>query len=306
MHHTHNNNSKRRTVILCAIAVAVAGAVLTAAIVAAGTAGDTGAANNNNNSTNNSGGDDNILPDNNNNLTLFDPAKKEIAMRLVSSAENSSTDWQAQYAYIEDISDNRGYTGGIIGFTSGTSDMLRLVQYYTQVKPDNVLAKYIPALQKVVGTASHEGLDPTFVADWKAAANNDPVFRQAQDHERDVFYFDPSVTQAQDDGLGVLGQFIYYDAMVMHGPGDEPVSFGGIRAAAMEKVKTPAQGGNETAYLNAFLDARKEAMAKEAARWNTSRIDTEQRVFLQEGNLDLSLPLRWQVSGDAYAIYDIR
>ncbi|MYZ41003.1 hypothetical protein GT002_39335, partial [Streptomyces sp. SID4917] len=31
---------------------------------------------------------------------LDDPAKKEIAMQLVSSAENSSLDWKAQYGYI--------------------------------------------------------------------------------------------------------------------------------------------------------------------------------------------------------------
>lgn len=42
--------------------------------------------------------------------------KKEIAMRLVSSAENSSLDWRAQDRYIEDIHDGRGYTAGIIGF----------------------------------------------------------------------------------------------------------------------------------------------------------------------------------------------
>ncbi|MFF8262329.1 chitosanase, partial [Streptomyces virginiae] len=31
---------------------------------------------------------------------LDDPAKKEIAMKIVSSAENSSLDWKAQYKYI--------------------------------------------------------------------------------------------------------------------------------------------------------------------------------------------------------------
>ncbi len=33
---------------------------------------------------------------------LDDPARKDIAMRLVSSAENSSLDWKAQYEYIEE------------------------------------------------------------------------------------------------------------------------------------------------------------------------------------------------------------
>src|SRR5882724_6356888 len=79
---------------------------------------------------------------------LDDPAKKEIAMKLVSSAENSSLDWRAQFKYIEDIGDGRGYTAGIIGFCSGTHDMLELVQEYTRRSPNNVLAKYLPALKK--------------------------------------------------------------------------------------------------------------------------------------------------------------
>ena len=70
----------------------------------------------------------------------------------------------------------------------------------------------------------------------------------------------------------------------------------------MKKAKTPAQGGDETTYLNAFLDARKAAMLTEEAHSDTSRVDTEQRVFLREGNLDLNPPLRWKVYGDPYVI----
>ncbi|WP_237554793.1 MULTISPECIES: chitosanase [unclassified Streptomyces] len=232
---------------------------------------------------------------------LDDPHEKEIAMELVSSAENSSLDWKAQYAYIEDIGDGRGYTAGIIGFCSGTGDMLELVQAYTAAEPGNPLAKYLPALQKVNGTDSHTGLGTAFVNDWKTAAK-DTVFQTAQNNERDRVYFDPSVNQAKADGLRALGQFIYYDAIVMHGPGDDPVSFGGIRKAAMKKAKTPAQGGDETTYLNAFLDARKAAMLTEAAHDDTSRVDTEQRVFLDNGNLDLTPPLTWKTYGDSYTI----
>ncbi|NUW45475.1 chitosanase [Nonomuraea rhodomycinica] len=222
-------------------------------------------------------------------------------MQLVSSAENSSLDWKAQYGYIEDIDDGRGYTGGIIGFCSGTHDMLQLVELYTQRKPGNVLAKYLPALRKVDGTDSHKGLDPNFTKDWKSAAK-DPVFQQAQNDERDRVYFDPAVRQAKSDGLRALGQFAYYDAMVMHGPGDDKLSFGGIRKSALAKAKPPAQGGDETTYLDAFLDARKAAMKAEEAHEDTSRIDTAQRVFLRKGNLDLDPPLTWKVYGDSYTI----
>ncbi|MFE3652346.1 chitosanase [Streptomyces sp. NPDC057579] len=232
---------------------------------------------------------------------LDDPAKKELAMQLVSSAENSSLDWKAQYQYIEDIGDRRGYTGGIIGFTSGTHDMLELVELYTKRKPDNVLAPYLPALRKVDGSDSHAGLDPNYPKDWRKAAQ-DPVFRKAQDDERDRVYFNPAVKQGKADGIGVLGQFAYYDAIVMHGDSDDKTSFSNIRKRALAKAKPPAQGGDEKTYLNAFLDARVWAMKQEEAHSDTSRVDTEQRVFLKNGNLDLHTPLAWKVYGDDYHI----
>ena len=222
-------------------------------------------------------------------------------MQLVSSAENSSLDWRAQYAYIEDIKDGRGYTAGIIGFCSGTGDMLDLVDAYTRRKPGNVLAGYLPALRRVNGTASHSGLDPNFPRDWRTAAA-DTAFQETQNYERDRVYFNPSVSQAKADGLRALGQFIYYDAIVMHGPGEDSVSFGGIRKTAMSRAKTPAQGGDEVSYLNAFLDARKAAMLTEAAHEDTSRVDTEQRVFLNARNLDLNTPLNWKVYGESFSI----
>jgi chitosanase len=232
---------------------------------------------------------------------LDDPAKKEIAMELVSSAENSSLDWKAQYKYIEDIGDGRGYTAGIIGFCSGTGDMLDVVQLYADRKPGNVLAKYLPALRKVNGTDSHAGLDPDFPRDWRKAAQ-DTAFQQCQNDERDRVYFNPAVAQGKADGLRTLGQFCYYDALVMHGDGDDPTSFRNIRKRALRSAKPPAQGGNETTYLNAFLDARVWAMKQEEAHSDTSRVDTEQRVFLRKGNLDLNTPLDWKVYGDSYHI----
>lgn len=232
---------------------------------------------------------------------LDDPAKKDIAMQIVSSAENSSLDWKAQYKYIEDIDDGRGYTAGIIGFCSGTGDMLDLIEYYTDVKPGNVLAKYLPALRQVDGTDSHKGLDPNFTKDWAKAAQ-DGEFKKAQDHERDRVYFNPAVKQGKSDGVGALGQFMYYDAIVMHGDGSDSTSFRNIRKRALSKAKPPAQGGNETTWLNAFLDARVWAMKQEEAHSDTSRVDTAQRVFLKKGNLNLNTPLDWKVYGDSFHI----
>ncbi|CAM5688170.1 Chitosanase [Streptomyces alboniger] len=233
--------------------------------------------------------------------SLADPGKKELAQRLVASAENSTLDWRAAYAYIEDIGDGQGYTAGLIGFCTGTHDLLTLVEKYTEKHPGNGLARYLPALRAVDGTDSHEGLDPGFTAAWKAEAAR-PAFREAQDAERDRVFFDPAVRRAEQDGLGVLGQFVYYDALVYHGPGTDPTSFDGIRAAAMRRAATPARGGSEKAYLKAFLDVRRAAMTTLHPGTDTSRVDTEQRRFLDEGNLQLTTPLEWKVYGQTYRV----
>jgi chitosanase len=233
-----------------------------------------------------------------NGVPLDNPAKKDVAMQIVSAAENSSLDWRAQFGYIEDINDGRGYTGGIIGFCSGTHDMLDLVTRYVAKNPNSVLAPFLPALRAVDGTASHAGLGTPFVNAWKSAAANEAGFRNEQESERDRVYFNPSVSDGKADGLRALGQFAYYDASVMHGY----EGMRDIRARALARAKPPSQGGNETTYLNAFLDERVIEMKKEAAHSDTTRVDTAQRVFLRNGNLDLNTPLSFKVYGQQFNI----
>ncbi|KUN14057.1 chitosanase [Streptomyces canus] len=232
---------------------------------------------------------------------LDTPAKKELAQQLVASAENSTLDWRSAYAYIEDIGDGQGYTAGIIGFCTGTNDLLTLVEGYTKAHPGNGLARYLPALRAVDGTDSHEGLDPGFTAAWKAEARV-PAFQQAQDTARDRVYFDPAVRLAKLDGLSALGQFVYYDAMVFHGPGTGPTSFYGLRDRVLQKSDSPTEGGSEKAYLDTFLDLREDAMRTRDADIDTTRVDTAQRRFLNDGNLDLRTPLEWQVYGETFKV----
>jgi chitosanase len=226
---------------------------------------------------------------------LVDVRKKAFALQLVSSAENSTLTWRGQFGYIEDIGDGRGYTGGIVGFCSGTSDMLALVTEYTRRSPGNKLAAYLPALRAVDGSDSHAGLDPGFPAAWKAAAA-DPMFQKTQEDERDHMYFDPAVALATADRVRALGQFAYYDAAVVHGQS----GLRSIRTDAMRTARTPKQGGDELLWLSAFLDARVREMRTEEAHSDVTRIETAQRVFLRTGNVDLNGPLSWRVYGDSY------
>ncbi len=223
--------------------------------------------------------------------------KRDVAFQLVSSAENSSVEWRKQFGYIEDIGDGRGYTAGIIGFCSGTSDMLAVVTEYTRRSPRNKLARFLPALRAVDGSDSHAGLDPGFTTAWRAAAA-DPVFQKVQEDERDRMYFNPAVTTATTDGLRALGQFAYYDAAVMHGMS----GLRSIRAAALRHAQPPKQGGDEITWLSAFLDARVTEMRKEEAHSDVSRVQTAQRAFLRNANLDLNAPLSWSVYGDPFRV----
>ncbi|MFE2301310.1 chitosanase [Streptomyces sp. NPDC059445] len=232
---------------------------------------------------------------------LAAPDKKELAQEIVASAENSTLKWREAYGYIEDIGDGQGYTAGLIGFCTGTHDLLTLVERYTKAHPDNGLARYLPALREVDGSDSHEGLDPGFPAAWRHEAGL-TAFREAQDSERDRIYFDPAVRAARRDGLGTLGQFIYYDAMVLHGPGTSDHGFYGLRERALREAAPPSRGGDERTYLGIFLDIRRAAMKSENPDRDTTRIDTAQRRFLDEGNLALRTPLEWKVYGETYRV----
>ena len=225
--------------------------------------------------------------------------RKEV-FALVSSAENSSVDYAKQYAYIEDIGDGRGYTAGIIGFTTGTGDLLEVVERYTELKPENELKDYIPALEQVNGTDSHDGLGDSFEKAWEEAAQSDEMI-QAQNDILNKEYMNVALQYAKKDGLRPLGQYIYYDALVVHGSGDSEDCFEAIRNAALKKEKAPSDGGDETAFLKAFLDARVPIMQMEAAHSDLSRLNAQQK-FLDEKNFDLKLPLKWTMYGESFSL----
>lgn len=232
---------------------------------------------------------------------LAAPKMREVAWQLLASAEGSSLDWRSQYGTIEDTGDGTGYNAGIVGFSSSTHDMLTFVESFTADHPESPLRPFVPALREVDGSASHEGLDPGFTAAWKKSAE-DPAFRAAQDRVRLKQYFEPAVHLAKLDGLGALGQFIYFDAMVLHGPGSEDDAFYGIRKAALAEADTVAEGGEEPAYLDAFLEAARIVMKSKKHQQDTSRLDTAQRVFLEDGNLALEPPLTWRMYGETFRI----
>jgi chitosanase len=248
-------------------------------------------------------------------ITLATPVKKQIFLEMVNSAEQSALDWTTAYPYCEDIGDGRGYTTGIAGFTTdsagATTDdgpgVLGVVLYYNSVVPGNVLAKYTQALQTAAntGTGSHTRIDAvgSFCANWATAAA-DPMFKNAQQHDFDVTAFDPARMLAQADGLGVLGQALYVDDSILNGYGGNPSLVHDV-AAAKAAAQTPAQGGNETTYLKAFVAAYRASILADpghASDGSVGRADTMWGPLVTASNLDLHTPLDWQMYGQGFAI----
>jgi len=231
-----------------------------------------------------------------------DAERKHRAAQITSTFENSTL--ELQYDYAENIGDGRGITAGRAGFTSSTGDLLLVVRRYIEVEPDSVLAPYVPALEAVNGTGSVSGLGG-FADAWAVAAE-DPDLRELQDRVVDELYFDPAMTMASEMGIETpLGQAIIWDTMIQHGAGGDD----GTRAIIEETQQDAAAvGQDESAWLDAFLDARLRhllhmyrATPANADASSESRIDAL-RSLVHGGDLALEPPLTWEVYGDTFAL----
>lgn len=249
-----------------------------------------------------------------------DGVQKETALQITSTAENSTKDWTASYGYIEDILDGRGYTGGLVGFTTATSDMLHLVRQYVAEQPGNTLAPYLSGLQacadlgETVDEAEYgvygagasdiaaQRLGQPFLTAWGDAADRDPVFRKVQRDLRDSMYWEPALAAATADGVGLLGLALYYDTSVNHGPGvagSGDGSFHDIRSRVTGS--TPADGGSELTWLSTWLTRRAAVLTE----WGDNPPDGRIALFrglLDSGNLTLTTPFTWSVYGDTFTM----
>jgi chitosanase len=240
---------------------------------------------------------------------LDDPVTKEKVLEITATAENSTLDWTTTYGYIEDIGDGRGYTAGIIGFTSAPGDMQTLLKYYSQIAPGNSLEKFLDEFASIMAVPyaqraakSHELLDPqNFVAAWKSAAANDPKFKQAQRDERERTYYNPALVQAKADGVGPLGLWLLYDISVNHGPGTDSQSFGGIVAAAQASSPPPSKGGSEKNYLLA-LDQKRTAVLTQWGDNQPNGRDEATRELINAGEFALDPPVTWHMYGEVFTI----
>lgn len=254
---------------------------------------------------------------------LNDPTRKARAAMITSSFENS--DLRIDYAYAENIGDGRGITAGRAGFTSGTGDLLMLVEKYTAAVPSNGLAKYLPALRSVNGTSSTSGLsgfESAFATE--DAGVNRAKFRKAQDELVDYLYFNPAMTLASAVGVkSALGQAIFWDTAIQHGLSNDAVNYqpgktvnwssigSGDSMDDIVKETRAAMGGNvngnEVAWINKFLELRLKHLLEWSEEGDQFDESSQSRVgalrsIVQAGKLDLSPTFSWTAYGDRFTI----
>ena len=223
-------------------------------------------------------------------------------MELVSSAENSSLDWKAQYKYIEDIGDGRGYTGR-------HHRLLLRHRRHARARRGLHQARSRATCWPSTCPRCSRSTAPTRTPAWAR-----PTSRHWHDGRQGHGVPAGAGRRARPRLLQPVGQpgqvgrpararasSSTTTRSSCTAPATTRDSFGGIRKTAMKKAKTPAQGGNETTYLNAFLDARKAAM-KTRRPTPTRAASTPSSASSCNGNLDLNTPLNWKIYGDPYRI----
>ena len=218
---------------------------------------------------------------------------------MTATLENSTTELQFNYA--ENIKDGRGITFGCIGFCTGTYDGNILIKHYTELNPNNILAKYIPALNKIDsdphksadgdGNASLVGLSG-FINDVKNCT--DPLFKQAQLDKLDELYYNPAMKIADNIGTTYnLTKAFIYDMCVRHGPD-------GAQSIVSKAGTSPKNGMDETTYLKKLFSIRDDKLKREGLG-DTDR-DNGYKKILTSGNVDLKTPFKFVAYGDSFTI----
>ncbi|KAI9091906.1 lysozyme-like domain-containing protein [Phlyctochytrium arcticum] len=210
----------------------------------------------------------------------------ETIMSLVSIAENSTTNWWQNYAYCEDIKDGRGITVSLVGFCSGTGDLLWVLLDLQRLQPNHPLTHYIPAVESVNGSKKTRGLG-RFATDLKKY--DDQSWRQAVWDGIMNFYWVPAMDFAMREGCrSALAKGFLFDLALNHGAEEMTVM------AKRVSARKPCHGGDEGAWLFELIQVRERIIVHEDQSTNSGQPD-RCRMFaqiLREGNFDLCRPIR--------------
>ncbi|KAI8900286.1 lysozyme-like domain-containing protein [Globomyces pollinis-pini] len=221
--------------------------------------------------------------------------QENIVMKLTTVFENSVQNFQ--YDFCSSINDGRGYTSGIIGFTTGTMDAHLVIKQYCKVNPGNSLCRYLWRLQQLDEYFLYGTGDPNSVEHlegyceaWRVESQS-PEFQAIQLHKLKSMYFIPSQRMADEVGIkSAIGRGLFYDTAIQQGPECDGDCLSGMIKRMSQPgpfyAKAPSKGGIEMRYIRMFLKFRKYVLTNPQnwvfqESWSKTlyRVESYQRVF---------------------------
>lgn len=175
-------------------------------------------------------------------------------LELTTFFENSKL--QAQYSYVENLHDGRGFTAGRIGFCTGTGDLVEVIDQYCAARTRAHICSYQARLHEI-SHAIGENPNPDvrglehFADAWKTAAR-DQKFQRLQDQALIDMYLNPALTYFKKQNLKWPLTFsVLYDTFIQHGE-EGPDGLKKI----FDQTNQNTNSENEKEWLNQFLDNR--------------------------------------------------
>lgn len=220
---------------------------------------------------------------------------------LVSIPENSTTDWQSAYTYIENIGDGRGYTCGLVGFTSGTHDLLQVVEELGKLVSTHPLVAFLPVLKRVVNTDSTKGLEG--FAKIVKTLKTDENWKKAQWTVLLKLYWNPAWSICKQYRLtSALALYIIYDTYLNFGDVNCVIR----KMTTLDKAKRLLPGtyngkDYDLAWLTEFLKYKLEYMLRKKDVGPTDRVDMQQKL-VDDANVDLIRPICAECYKDKFII----
>lgn len=218
------------------------------------------------------------------------------AQRLTCLFETGKS--QLSTGSVENLGDGRGQTCGWAGFTTADEEVVACVETYTSTVPDNPLAPLLPQLRQLQAEGSDDVSalnDAGFPALWRRAAKTNE-FNQAYAEVVQRIFGDPTRQHVQQLGLqSPVATAILFDSCIQHGDGDDPDSLPSMIERTRQSAGEP--GGNEAAWLQAFLEVRRQTLLhphnqETRSEWRKSVSRVDALALIARENPGLQLPIQ--------------
>ncbi len=219
--------------------------------------------------------------------------QKKVIDSVLTIFETGRLPSPSAYATCAILSDGAGISYGKHQSTDRSGTLDKIVDLYIAKggKQADELKQFVPKLA-LNETAK---LDPKNIPSWAKylmgvlkTAGADPVMQAAQDEVFDANYWVPAMGHVQRIGLQTgLGALVVYDTCIHSGSGGVAI----IRARFPEAA--PCNGGDEKAWVMAYIKARREWLAANKnpiVQRTVYRMDAFSEIA-RSGNWELATPL---------------